>query len=157
MKKAIFLSAVLVLLTTINSYAYNHGETAPPFEFVSKNGTAISVGDDAEKVLASLGMTQNKGKVGRGGENEAWYYVYSDFTLYTLKEGRNETVTGIEVTTGSIPTQEGLRIGDTYDNMVTFYDFSYSQSGNTYTYERGNSIIQFILDAWNNIISILYN
>ena len=53
--------------------------------------------------------------------------------------------------TTNTPTDEGLMMGDTLDQMISIYGENYTQNGTEYAYYRGDTIL--IILAKDNIIN----
>lgn len=161
MKKTIaatFLTGFMIAsMTTMPAMAYTND--AAPFEFTTNVNVDIKVGDNADLILAKLGEPNSSGKT--GNNDEAWYYKYDGFTVYTSKPDKGkETVTEVDITGGNEKTQEGLGVGSTRADMITRYgnkaSSKSSSKSTTYTYSKGSSFLDIILNCYNKITSIVY-
>lgn len=150
---------IIAAMATMPVMAYTND--AAPFEFTSSNNVDIHVGDDAELIIAHLGEPKSSGKVGKG--DEAWYYTYDGYTVYTSKPSKGiETVTGITISGSGATTKEGLGVGASKSDMITRYgnkgNSSYNKNTDltTYSFQKGSSFLDVLINCYNKITSIMY-
>lgn len=158
-KKIFATGLVILFVSTMPAMAYTNDTT--PFEFMTGNNIDIHVGDNADLILAKLGEPKSSGKIGSG--DEAWYYDYDNYVIYTSKPGKGkETVTGVDIAGSGEQTKEGLGINSTEAEMSKRYgnkgDSKYNKNidATTYTYKKGDSILDVIINCYNKVIRISY-
>lgn len=82
-------------------------------------------------------------------------YNFEAFELTAYLDGEEERVYSIYFMDPNLPTTEGLRLGDTVDDMKSLYGEDYEEKENAYTYTRGETSL--IMITRNDIvISIEY-
>ncbi len=82
-------------------------------------------------------------------------YHYGDFELTAYMEGNVERIYAIYFVDSNLPTAEGLRLGDTVDDMKTLYGENYKAQESAYTYARGDTLLTIITQN-DIVISIEY-
>lgn len=75
-------------------------------------------------------------------------YTYEN---YEIKTGSEDKITSIYFIDEKISTTEGVKITDTYDKMVQVYSNNFKNEDNKYIYEKGNTLIEFIVE--NDVIT----
>lgn len=153
--------AILLLAATLAfptpALAYDHANSATPFEFTTPLGITIRVGDSAWRTIRDLGDPISEGTVKGSGK----YYIYSSYTIYTNETGdNNATVTGIAITADPATTEEGLEIGMLASNIEKKYDRSYKKeklndSSEVYQFQKGGASLS-ITTILGKIIGILF-
>jgi len=157
--RTLLTGLMIAAMSTTPIMAYTND--AAPFEFTTSANVDIHVGDNADLIIAHLGEPNYSGKVGKG--DEAWYYAYNCYTIYTSKPSKGkETVAGITINGSGATTREGLGVGATKSDMITRYgnkgDSKYSKSTDltTYTYKKGGSFLDILINCYNKVTSIYY-
>lgn len=151
----LLLAATLAFPTP--TLAYDHTDSATPFEFTTPRGITIRVGDSAWRTIRDLGDPISEGTVKGSGK----YYTYSSYTIYTDETGDNAgTVTGIAITADPSTTEEGLEIGMLDSNIEKKYDRSYKKEkmndlSEIYQFQKGGSNLS-ITTLFGKIIAILF-
>lgn len=83
-------------------------------------------------------------------------YIYKDFTIYTYPDSKAEDhVLEIELTTDSISTPEGLKIGDTSDKAKEIYGSNYRDINGSLEYTALDTALQVLVKD-GKIVSIQY-
>ena len=151
MKKTIrlILAVILAFAMAVPCYASN-------FSF-AWGGMRISVGDDAEAVLAKLGKAnqvyQQNSSVLPG---KYTVYDYEAFELSIFPDEIGNVISDIYIPEDSAAaTPEGLHIGSTKDDMVRIYGTNFEKSGDVCQYSRGESCLLVYLDG-NKVDRIEY-
>ena len=73
-------------------------------------------------------------------------YTYEHYEVTTYPDGDKENVLTIYFLDETIATNEGLSIGDDYEKMVEIYGDNFTNHENQYTYQRGNTLLEFIVE-----------
>lgn len=95
----------------------------------------------ADKMRKPDDVTQSKVCIGSGMER---VYTYGDIVISALEEKKAEKVYMIEISgSGKLPS--GVGIGSTTDEIIKAYGEDYIQDFDLYTYEVGNSELNFYL------------
>jgi len=132
--------------------------TDTPSSFLFKaGGVAISMGEPAAPVVDALGEPQScfeAPSCAFDGIDRIYYY--SGFELYTYPVNGEDFVLSVNLTDDSVTTFEGIYLGMSYDNMLAAYGDDYAQSGEQYTYTRGDSTLSFLIDG-DAIVVITYD
>ena len=121
------------------------------------SGTSIVMNTDVAPVLASLGddytyfesdscAYQGKDKI----------YTYPLFVIYTYPDGDTDMVSSVEFKSDVVATEEGLRIGQTKDDVIAAYGDGYQESSNVLKYTKGECVLSFVLDG-NEVAGIVYD
>lgn len=153
-KNILKLFITTILLVTVSAFS---AFAISPYEFTTNTRVNIGVGDYAEPILHLLGNPESSGTT--GNNDQAFYYSYSGYTIYTSKTGdSSEVVTGIHVTKSNQKTEEGISVGDSKMKMIIHYGLQYDYNARTltYTYSRGGSTISFQMNAKDKITLITY-
>lgn len=90
-------------------------------------------------------------------EQEANVYEYDNFEIETYYDNnQNEKIYSIRLTNAQEQTNEGIKIGDTIDNMISTYGQKYELlSDNVYLYNFDDINITFTIND-NKINEIVY-
>lgn len=112
---------ILVFLCLLVSC--EQGENAPPDRyFFTAEGVTFSVGDDADEVTARLGGCNSSASAPScAGEGVDEVYRYNGFKIFAHRANGRTTITEIEVTNDTLPTAEGVFIGDDADKIIEIY------------------------------------
>jgi len=129
------------------------------------DGTPIYLDEEAGHILTALVSPADfyeyeEGCGSAGMMNIIKKYMYDEFDLVTrIKEKDDkERVYSIELYDESISTAEGLRIGQTYEDMIAVYGADYQERqgfAKIYSYTKGDTFLSFGIKD-NIIIQILY-
>lgn len=71
-------------------------------------------------------------------------YNFTTFELTAYFDADEERIYSIYFIDPNLPTTEGLRLGDTVDDMKSFYGDSYETEGASYIYTRGETLLILI-------------
>lgn len=83
------------------------------------------------------------------------FYTFDSFeVLVNTIDGRN-VITSISILDDMVETPEGLRIGDSYDTMVSVLGDGYTQSSDLYRYVRDGTMLTVLIKN-NSVSSIEY-
>lgn len=77
-----------------------------------------------------------------GGNDKV--YNFKAFELTAYMDGDEERVYSIYFIDPNLPTTEGLRLGDTVEDMKSLYGEGYETEGTAYTYTRGDTLLTII-------------
>ncbi len=88
------------------------------------------------------------------GLDKTYTYEHYEITTYPA-ENEKENILSIYFLDETIATDEGVSIGDSYDKMVEAYSDSYENHDNLYTYRKGDTLLNFIVEN-DTITSIEY-
>lgn len=115
------------------------------YEFVSGT-TRIAVNEDAADVLKSLGdpeKTFEQESCAYQGKDVV--YSYKDFELATYPVEKKEYVSSIYFLTDQAATEEGIRFGSSYDDMVKAYGDDYTVENEVYRYTKNGTELAFYM------------
>ena len=83
-------------------------------------------------------------------------YTYSHYEVTTYPVNGQDKVYVIYFLDDEITTSEGIRISDSFEDMIKTYGNNYQNEGNLYIYKQEKTILKFIVEN-NYITSIEYN
>lgn len=122
------------------SFEYE-GTTLVPGEFL-EHSTLPKYTDVAEVPSCAFGGNDN-------------VYNFKVFELTTHVDGDEECIYSIYFIDPNLSTTEGLRLGDTVDDMISLYGEDYEAEENVYTYTRGETLLNMITKN-DIVVSIEY-
>ena len=82
-------------------------------------------------------------------------YTYTDYEITTFPDGEKDRIYSIYFLNTEVATKEGVRVSDSIDDMIKAYGENYEKQGNQYTYTKGNTNLEFIVES-DVITSIQY-
>ena len=82
-------------------------------------------------------------------------YIYEHYEVMTYPDGSVDRILSIYILDDKISTTEGIKISDSYNDMIKKYGNNYKKDFNQYIYELNKAQIIFIVEN-NIIISIEY-
>lgn len=77
-----------------------------------------------------------------GGNDNVYNFKLFELTAYFDQD--EERIYSIYFTDPNLPTTEGLRLGDTVDDMKSLYGEDYEAEENAYTYTKGETLLNII-------------
>lgn len=122
---------------------------------VTIKGTKVTPGMDQESVTAALGEADSTFEAPScAGEGTDYTLTYGSFEIQTVPDadGVNE-VSSILIKDDLTPTDEGVYLGGSLEDIVAAYGDGYTESGSAYTYTDGSVQLQFVMDG-DEIVSI---
>ena len=93
------------------------------------------------------------------GQGISKFYTFNggSFVVSTNPVGNEDSIAMITINDDSVSTAEGIFIGNTVDQLKAAYGEPKENDGTTYTYEKGSSILVFLVDDSGKITNIIYN
>ena len=83
-------------------------------------------------------------------------YTYENYEITTYPDGDKDKIYTIYFLNAEAKTQEGVAVSDSLQKMLEIYGENYEIQGNQYTYTKGKTQLQFIVE--NDVItSIQYS
>lgn len=82
-------------------------------------------------------------------------YNYKTFELTTHVDGEEEIVYSVYFVDPNLPTPEGLRLGDSKDDMISLYGEGYEAEENVCVYQRGETSLNIIMQN-DVVVSVEY-
>lgn len=142
--KRILIMAVLALLLV--SCQTKREEKKMGKYFFENNGVKISVGDDVSVIIKKLGKANRESRAAScAGAGEDIIYIYNGFRLSAYSENGKETVIALEITSDTVSTPEGVRLGDSADTVVEIYGVPERREEGLIEYEGGGVKLRFIM------------
>lgn len=142
MKRIIAVICAVALLACLLC-SCGSGETGATTEYnMIYNGTEIKIGEalDVGKLGTPAKVTENDGCAGVGVERE---YIYSGLCINTYEDGGRDIIYVITLTDDSVSTPQGIKIGDTSDDIRTAYGDSVTFSDSYATLVSGSTRLTF--------------
>ena len=78
-------------------------------------------------------------------------YTYSNYEITTFPDGEKDRIYSIYFLNVDVTTTEGVKISDIKEKMISTYGEEYKTQGNQYTYTKGKTNIEFIVE--NDVIT----
>ena len=78
-------------------------------------------------------------------------YTYTNYEITTFPDGEKDRIYSIYFLNTEVATKEGVRVSDSIDDMIKAYGEDYEKQGNQYTYTKGNTNLEFIVE--NDVIT----
>lgn len=78
-------------------------------------------------------------------------YTYKDYEITTFPKDNKDYIYSIYLLNEEVGTSEGVKVSDNKDKMISVYGEEYTQMGNQYTYTKGKTNIEFIVE--NDVIT----
>ena len=129
--------------------------------FVFKyNGVSIVVNSPMNDILGSLGNNYQYFEAAScAGQGISKFYTFNggSFVVSTNPVGNEDSIAMITINDDSVSTAEGIFIGNTVDQLKAAYGEPKENDGTTYTYEKGSSVLVFLVDDGGKITNIIYN
>ncbi|MBQ8345725.1 MAG: hypothetical protein IJY42_05630 [Clostridia bacterium] len=143
-----------LMLLTMAMTACNQTENKDALYSLSYKNTTLSLGANADPVVASLGTPVSTTEIGDcGGKGAQVKYVYADLTLYVLKAEDGNTIDAFALNHDMVSTDQGVSIGDEKDHVLEHYGEPTGQSANKLEYQDGNRYLIFDLEE-KQVVSI---
>lgn len=112
------------------------------FRFVYK-GAALTPGEVFDQsVLPAYSEVSEVPSCAFGGNDNVYNYELFELTAYI--EENEEHIYSIYFIDPNLPTTEGLCLGDTVEDMISYYGESYETEANAYVYTRGGTLLCII-------------
>ncbi|MCD8025982.1 MAG: hypothetical protein LUF33_03360 [Clostridiales bacterium] len=112
------------------------------------NGVSINLGDNMSNVISKIGNASSVTSAPScHGVGEDKTYTYSGFEIYTCPNGSEDMIIEIMVTSSSISTQKGIKVGPSKSDVIAQYGKNYTTSGYYYVYASGTKSIQFFMSG----------
>ena len=129
------------------------GATVPiTFDYVA-NGVTLEVGKEADGVIAALGTYDKKFEAPScaftGTSN---YYVYGGLQVVTYPDEHDQSLNllyEVDLLDNTVATNEGIRVGDTYDDVVAKYGKPDQETAVFAMYKTEGKAVQFFFDKDN--------
>ena len=174
MKKfGIVLAVIIVIALVIVGVVFLNRQSTEPTAVVEDNKDASQEAESSEDVYV---FDDNGKKLTLGaeyssldlGEPNDYYevqscafdgmdkiYTYDHYEIRTYPDGETDKVASIYFLDEQVQTQEGVKIGDSFETMVEKYGENYENLDAKYIYTKEKTQINFIITD-NAITSIEY-
>lgn len=141
------LAASFVILSAMPTSAawWNKGavtaeaETKTAYAFTYKE-TVINLNQEAAPVIKALGGNpkcfEQQSCAYQGMDR---IYTYEGFELGTYPVNGKDCISSVYFLDNTVATQEGIKIGSSYEDMVKAYGKDYKEQNGVYRYRLGNS------------------
>lgn len=154
MKKIIILIVFLLLL---NGCTQKENTQMPTEYFATYHSIEIKPGTFFNNLIATIGE-YNSFRIEESSyyEGESTIYEYDTFEVETYYDDNIEKIYSITFTSDEQLTNEGIKIGDTKERMLSVYKDNYTNNlENIFIYNLSNTNISFTLEN-DIIIGIVY-
>ena len=146
--------------------AKKEGSTSSGEEILKKEDEVYTFSDNGKKI--ALGEVFSKESLGIGDEESYSEiascafegldktYTYANYEITTYPDGDKDRIYTIYFLNTEAKTEEGVSVSDSLEKMLQVYGDNYEIQGNQYTYTKGKTQLQFIVE--NDVItSIQYS
>ena len=156
MRKLIILIISLFILTACTNTSQAVKEEITEY-YPTYNNVDIKPGTFFNNVLVTLGeYNEVRLEPSSKDESEANIFSYDDFEIETYFEGTTEKIYLVRITSSELPTNEGLKIGDSKSQMISTYGKDYTNIEDTiFIYKLANTNLSFTIEN-DIIIGIIY-
>lgn len=118
------------------------------------NGVTLIPGEIFDRsVLGKYKEVSEVPNCALGGSDKVYNYKMFELTAYIEEDV--ERIDSIYFIDSNLPTTEGLRLGDTVDDMKSLYGENYVAEETAYTYTRGETLL-IIITKNDIVVSIEY-
>ena len=149
-----FFGAVLILSVLLISCS-NEKERVEKYGFYS-NGVEIFVGDNTESVTERLGeWIRREESPSCADMGLDVIYVYPGFRIISHEEDGVKRITLIEITSDTVSTPRGVRVGDGVDKVTSSYGEGYRRIGESVEYSKDGCVLRFAVRD-GRVVSIKY-
>lgn len=73
-------------------------------------------------------------------------YKYDNYEITTYPDNNKDKILSIYFLDETVSTTEGVKISDSYDDMVNAYGTNFEKESNKYTYKKGKTSIEFFVE-----------
>ena len=136
---------------TLNRRAQKEEEGAFSFLYEGVTLTPGEVFD--QSVLGKYSKVSEVPSCAFDGNDKVYNYEMFELTAYI--DEKEERIYSIYFIDPNLPTTEGLRKGDTVDDMKSLYGEDYEMVGTSYDYTRGDTVLSIITQN-DVVVSIEY-
>ncbi len=130
----------------------SEGTTQISFDYVA-NGVTLEVGKEADGMIEALGqydkMFEAPSCAFTGTSN---YYVYGGLQVVTYPDEHDQSLNllyEVDLLDNTVATNEGIRIGNTYDDVVAKYGKPDQETAVFAMYKTEGKAVQFFFDKDN--------
>lgn len=128
------------------------------FDYVL-NGTTIVVGEEAAPVLEQLGEAESVFEAPSCAfTGSSYYYTYGGVQVVTYPDEHDQTLNRlyeVDLNDSSAATNEGIRVGDSYDDLIAKYGTPTQETPAYAGYQTEGKAVRFFLDG-DSIKQIVY-
>lgn len=123
------------------------------------SGSTIVPGAESEAVLAALGTPDSTFEAPSCAfTGTSYYYTYGGVQVVTYPDEHDQTLNRfyeVDLMDATVSTPEGIKVGDTYDDLVAKYGKPTQETPAFAMYKTEGKAVQFFLEG-NNITQIVY-
>ena len=162
----IVIGGIEIAITVQNSKKVSNADEKVSDVESSQNAEAYTFVDNGKEI--ALGQVFDKNALGIGDETSYSEvascafegldktYTYENYEITTYPDGEKDKIYTIYFLNAEAKTQEGVTVSDSLQKMLEIYGENYEIQGNQYTYTKGKTQLQFIVE--NDVItSIQYS
>lgn len=159
MKKCfIYLLLVAMVLSFVACKENNNptGEEEKTYTFTSGT-TKIAIHDDATPILEALGEWRDYATSNSclfKGKDKV--YTYAGFSLQTYPQEEKDFVYMISFYDDTVATEEGIRIGNTKEDVIKAYGTPDKQDAGSLKYRASEMYLEFLLHDDGTVKNIRY-
>lgn len=155
MKARKFLFSIVLIISVLLVSCSGEKEENEIYGFYS-NGVEIHVGDDTSEVIGKLGeWIRREESPSCADMGLDVIYVYPGFRIVSHEENRVGRIILIEITSDTLSTHRGVRVGDRVDKVISAYGEGYRTVGESVEYSGEGCILRFAVRD-GRVVSIKY-
>ena len=156
MKKLLAMTLCLLALLALCACTpaqTENGKKNDPYVFKTGKVT-IAVDADLAPIVEALGEPINYAEAPSCAHTgTSKYYTYAGIDIESYPDGKKDRVYIVALIDDSVATAEGIRVGDTRDELLEVYGEPMSSSEKTYVYEAEGMYLKFIMTSNGKQIS----
>ena len=140
MRKIIILLALTVLIVLPSCAVKEYDDNF----YFRAGGVDVAPGMRAEDALDYLGDARSiNSSPSCAFDGEERIYSYSGYDVYTEWEDGKEVISRVVLTSDAVSTERGIRIGDSFHDVVVAYGRNYEKKGENIEYDGERCDVQF--------------
>lgn len=154
----LLLSGILMAGAAMPVAAAANTTTVAEDAYSFKSGeTVIKMNEAAAPLIAALGKEEKYFEADSCAfQGKDKTYTYKGFELSTYPVKGKDYVNSIYFLDSTVSTPEGIKIGSTYNDMVSAYGKEYKEQNGVYRYTKGNAELSIYTDSKKKITGIEY-
>lgn len=122
------------------------------YDYVA-NGMKIVVGEPADEIIASLGTYDKVFEAPSCAyTGTSMYYTFGGLQVVTYPDEHDQTLNRIyevDLLDGTVATNEGIKVGDTYDDLIAKYGTPTQETSVFAMYKADGKAVEFFFDEKN--------
>lgn len=133
------------------------GETDTDAYVFKKGSVSIEVDADLASIVAALGEpTEYDEKPSCGHTGTSLFYSYAGFEIESYPKGNKDLVFRVTLFDDSVSTAEGIRVGDSRENVIDAYGEPTKDSATSLLFEAKNMSLKIVMTDGGQTVSQIH-